>query len=174
MGYVPRIPFSDGLKQTVGGTRSTGTGGNRSAGPRRLSVRPAVPAFRHGALCTVMPAVISFLSALGGFARETAEAVRVLVATGIPWRLVGIIDDDPAQAGKVIDDTPALGRDESRRFPDARLVVCTGRLGNYVTRQQIVRELGLPRTATPRSFIPPRSYRRLGWGLVASCSPVPR
>jgi sugar O-acyltransferase (sialic acid O-acetyltransferase NeuD family) len=81
----------------------------------------------------------------GGFGRETAEAVRALTSTGIPWRLLGFIDDDPARAGEVIDGTPVLGgRDELKRLPDARVVVCTGRPDNYVSRPRIVSELGLP------------------------------
>jgi sugar O-acyltransferase (sialic acid O-acetyltransferase NeuD family) len=81
----------------------------------------------------------------GGFGRETAEAVRASVAVGIPWRLLGFIDDDPAQAGKVIDGTPVIGgRGELERLPDARVVVCTGRPDNYVSRPRIVSELGLP------------------------------
>jgi sugar O-acyltransferase (sialic acid O-acetyltransferase NeuD family) len=81
----------------------------------------------------------------GGFGRETAEAVRALISAGIPWRLLGFIDDDPGQAGKVIDGTPVLGgREELKRLPDARVVVCTGRPGNYVSRPRIVSELDLP------------------------------
>jgi sugar O-acyltransferase (sialic acid O-acetyltransferase NeuD family) len=81
----------------------------------------------------------------GGFGRETAEAVRALAAAGIPWRLLGFIDDDPARAGEVIDGTPVLGgREELKRLPDARLVVCTGRPDNYVSRLRIVSELGFP------------------------------
>jgi len=81
----------------------------------------------------------------GGFGREAAEAVRALIAAGVPWRLLGFIDDDPGQAGKVIDRTPVLGgRDELKRLPDARVVVCTGRPGNYVSRPRIVAGLGLP------------------------------
>src|SRR5450756_1533264 len=80
----------------------------------------------------------------GGFGRETAEAVRALVAAGTPWRLLGFIDDDPARAGEVIDGTQVLGgRAELKRLPDARIVVCTGRPGNYVSRLRIVSELGL-------------------------------
>lgn len=81
----------------------------------------------------------------GGFGRETAEAVRALNAAGTPWRLLGFIDDAPTQVGKVVDGTPVLGgREEIKRFPDARVVVCTGRPGNYVSRLRIVSELGLP------------------------------
>jgi sugar O-acyltransferase (sialic acid O-acetyltransferase NeuD family) len=81
----------------------------------------------------------------GGFGRETAEAVRALAAAGVPWRLLGFIDDDPARAGAVIEGTPVLGgREELKRLPDARVVVCTGRPGNYVSRPRIVGELGFP------------------------------
>jgi sugar O-acyltransferase (sialic acid O-acetyltransferase NeuD family) len=81
----------------------------------------------------------------GGFGRETAEAVRALADTGIPWRLLGFIDDDPARVGEVIDGMPVLGgREELERLSDARVVVCTGRPGNYVSRLRIVSELGFP------------------------------
>jgi sugar O-acyltransferase (sialic acid O-acetyltransferase NeuD family) len=81
----------------------------------------------------------------GGFGRETAEAVRAAIAAGIPWRLIGFIDDDPARAGQVIDGTPVIGgRGEIERLPGARVVVCTGRPDNYVSRPQIVGQLGLP------------------------------
>jgi sugar O-acyltransferase (sialic acid O-acetyltransferase NeuD family) len=81
----------------------------------------------------------------GGFGRETAEAVRDLITAGTPWRLLGFIDDDPARDGVVIDGTPVVGgRDELKQLPDARVVVCTGRPDNYVSRPRIVRELDLP------------------------------
>jgi sugar O-acyltransferase (sialic acid O-acetyltransferase NeuD family) len=81
----------------------------------------------------------------GGFGRETAEAVRALAATGVPWRLLGFIDDDPGLAGKVIDGTPVLGgREAMKGLPSARVVVCTGRPGNYVSRPRLVSELDLP------------------------------
>ena len=81
----------------------------------------------------------------GGFGRETAEAVRASVLAGIPWRLLGFVDDDPARVGEVIDGTPVIGgREELKRLPDARIVVCTGRPDNYVIRPRIVNELGCP------------------------------
>lgn len=109
----------------------------------------------------------------GGFGRETAEAVRALVAVGVPWRLLGFIDDDPARAGEVIDGTPVLGgREELKRLPDARVVVCTGRPGNYVSRLRIVNELGLPpeRYATiihPAAVVPSSSSIGPGTVLLA-------
>lgn len=81
----------------------------------------------------------------GGFGREAAQAVQALVGTGAAWRLLGYIDDDPARHGQVIDGTAVLGgRDLISRLPEASVVVCTGRPGDYVSRMRIVSELGLP------------------------------
>jgi sugar O-acyltransferase (sialic acid O-acetyltransferase NeuD family) len=82
----------------------------------------------------------------GGFGRETAEAVRASGGHGRgSWRLLGFIDDDPARHGLVIDGTPVIGgREQLARLPDAQVVICTGRPGDYVSRMRIARELGLP------------------------------
>jgi sugar O-acyltransferase (sialic acid O-acetyltransferase NeuD family) len=81
----------------------------------------------------------------GGFGRETAEAVRALNAAGARWRLAGYLDDDPARHGTVIDGVPVIGgTEELGNMPDASVVVCTGRPGNYVSRPRIVERLGLP------------------------------
>jgi sugar O-acyltransferase (sialic acid O-acetyltransferase NeuD family) len=109
----------------------------------------------------------------GGFGRETAEAVRALVAVGVPWRLIGFIDDDAARTGEVIDGAPIIGtREELKRLPDARVVVCTGRPSNYVSRPRIVSELGFPaeRYATiihPAAFISSSSAVGPGTVLLA-------
>lgn len=109
----------------------------------------------------------------GGFGRETAEAVHALTASGVSWRLLGFIDDDPARAGQVIDGTPVLGgREELKRLPNARVVVCTGRPGNYVSRPRIVSELGLrpERYATiihPSAVVSPSSSVGPGTVLLA-------
>jgi sugar O-acyltransferase (sialic acid O-acetyltransferase NeuD family) len=109
----------------------------------------------------------------GGFGRETAEAVRALVAVGASWRLLGFIDDDPARAGEVIDGMAVLGgKEELKRLPDARVVVCTGRPGNYVSRPRIVSELDLPpeRYATiihPSAVVSPSSSVGPGTVLLA-------
>jgi sugar O-acyltransferase (sialic acid O-acetyltransferase NeuD family) len=81
----------------------------------------------------------------GGFGRETAEAVRALNAAGARWRLAGYLDDDPARHGTVIEGVPVLGGTaELSTMPDASVVVCTGRPGNYVSRPRIVETLALP------------------------------
>lgn len=81
----------------------------------------------------------------GGFGRETAQAVCALNEGGVAWRLLGYLDDDPARHGTTIDGTTVLGgRDELRHLPNASVVVCTGRPGDYLSRMRIVGELGLP------------------------------
>jgi sugar O-acyltransferase (sialic acid O-acetyltransferase NeuD family) len=82
----------------------------------------------------------------GGFGRETAQAIRVVNDCGRGgWRLLGYLDDDTSRHGTVVEGVPVLGgRDGLRDMPDARVVVCTGRPGDYVSRLRIVAELGLP------------------------------
>jgi sugar O-acyltransferase (sialic acid O-acetyltransferase NeuD family) len=85
------------------------------------------------------------LMGAGGFARETAQAVQALNSRGAGWRLLGYLDDDPARHGTVIEGHRVLGgRDELRHMPDAQVLVCTGRPGDYVSRLRIVAELDLP------------------------------
>lgn len=109
----------------------------------------------------------------GGFGRETAQAVHALNAAGAAWRLLGYVDDDPAQHGRVIDGTVVLGgRDRIERLPDASFVICTGRPGNYVSRLRIAEELGLPpeRYATivhPGAAVSPSSSVGPGSVLLA-------
>jgi sugar O-acyltransferase (sialic acid O-acetyltransferase NeuD family) len=80
----------------------------------------------------------------GGFGRETIEAVRALNATGAHWRLAGYLDDEPERHGTVIDGVPVLGGiKELDHMPDASVVVCTARPGDYVSRPRIVDTLGI-------------------------------
>lgn len=85
----------------------------------------------------------------GGFARETAEAVRATNDVRPTWDLLGFVDDDPALRGTLVDGLPVLGPVESvRDMEDVRLVVCTGHPGNYFSRRRIVESLHL----SPRRF----------------------
>ncbi|HKE98095.1 MAG TPA: acetyltransferase [Actinomycetes bacterium] len=106
----------------------------------------------------------------GGFARETAEAVRAVNARAPTWELLGFVDDDPRLGGTRVDGLPVLGPlTELRQLPHAQVVVCTGHPGNYFSRKLLVGRLALApeRFATvvhPTSVLPPAV--RVGGGSV--------
>ncbi|SCF25586.1 sugar O-acyltransferase, sialic acid O-acetyltransferase NeuD family [Micromonospora viridifaciens] len=81
----------------------------------------------------------------GGFARETAAAVRAINQVRPAWRLRGFLDDDPALAGTERAGLPILGGvDRMTEMPRAAAVVCVGNPRNYAARQRIVARLALP------------------------------
>jgi sugar O-acyltransferase (sialic acid O-acetyltransferase NeuD family) len=83
----------------------------------------------------------------GGFARETAEAVRAVNAAQPTWELLGFLDDDLERRGELVDGLPVLGSiDAVHDHPDAQVVICTGRPTNYVSRPRIAERLGLEDT----------------------------
>jgi sugar O-acyltransferase (sialic acid O-acetyltransferase NeuD family) len=78
----------------------------------------------------------------GGFARETAAAVRAL---GDTWRLLGFLDDDETLHGRHRQGVQILGGiDTARELPTAAVVVCVGNPRDYAARSRIVRRLALP------------------------------
>jgi sugar O-acyltransferase (sialic acid O-acetyltransferase NeuD family) len=80
----------------------------------------------------------------GGFARETAEALRAINSLGDRWHLLGHLDDDPATHGRAVGSSLVLGPSGLvHEYPEAAVVVCTGRPSNYFSRKQIVRRLAL-------------------------------
>lgn len=117
----------------------------------------------------------------GGFARETAQAVRDTVAADRErgraprWRLAGHLDDDPALHGQDADGVPVLGgSDLVHRLPDARVVVCVGSPRDYAVRARLVRRLALPgsRYATvvhPTAAVSGSSVLGPGSVLLAHC-----
>ncbi|MGS2616992.1 acetyltransferase [Micromonospora sp. LZ34] len=81
----------------------------------------------------------------GGFARETAAAVRAVNHARPTWRLRGFLDDDPALHGTTRAGLPILGGiDRLTDMPETDAVVCVGNPRDYVARQRIVRRLALP------------------------------
>jgi sugar O-acyltransferase (sialic acid O-acetyltransferase NeuD family) len=81
----------------------------------------------------------------GGFGRETVQAVHAMNSAGARWDLLGYLDDDPSLTGRLVDGTPVLGGlHELELLPNASVVVCTGRPGNYASRPRLVEALGLP------------------------------
>jgi sugar O-acyltransferase (sialic acid O-acetyltransferase NeuD family) len=80
----------------------------------------------------------------GGFARETAEAVRAVNSAQPTWELLGFLDDDPQRRGALVDGLPVLaGIDAVHDHPEAQIVICTGRPTNYVSRPRIAERLAL-------------------------------
>ena len=85
----------------------------------------------------------------GGFARETAQAVRAARTFGGGPELLGHLDDDPALHGRAVDGVPVLGGCELvhgllRDRPGLRVVVCVGSPRDYAVRARLVRRFGLP------------------------------
>jgi len=117
----------------------------------------------------------------GGFARETAQAVRDVLAAdraaGRPerWRLLGHLDDNPALRGSEVDGVPVLGGcDLARELPDAQVLVCVGSPADYAVRARLVRRLDLPerRYATlvhPTAVVSDSSSVGPGSVLLAHC-----
>jgi sugar O-acyltransferase (sialic acid O-acetyltransferase NeuD family) len=78
----------------------------------------------------------------GGFGRETAAAAR---DGGFDGEVHGFLDDNPDRAGAMLAGLPVLGPLEVlAEFPDALVVITTGRPDNYTSRAAIVTRLGLP------------------------------
>jgi sugar O-acyltransferase (sialic acid O-acetyltransferase NeuD family) len=80
------------------------------------------------------------IAGAGGFARETAAAVRA----GSSFRLLGFLDDDPALHGQVRSGSPVLGPLSAAREMDAAVVVCIGSPRDYAARARVVDRLDLP------------------------------
>jgi sugar O-acyltransferase (sialic acid O-acetyltransferase NeuD family) len=111
----------------------------------------------------------------GGFARETAQAVREAAAAGVPWRLLGHLDDDPALHGREVDGVPVLGGSALvRELSGARVLLCTGSPRDPASRARLARRLALPpeRYATvvhPAAAVSASSVAGPGSVLLAHC-----
>lgn len=83
----------------------------------------------------------------GGFARETAEAVRAVHAKDGSLELMGFLDDDARLHGRAIGGTAVLGPIEAiEGHPDVAVVIAVGRPDAYATRRALVARLDLPST----------------------------
>jgi sugar O-acyltransferase (sialic acid O-acetyltransferase NeuD family) len=112
----------------------------------------------------------------GGFARETAQAVRARNALRPTWELLGFLDDAAGLAGTLVDGVPVLGPvDQVERYPDAAVVVCTGSPADYGSRKRIVARLDLPPSRYARIVHPAASLASstvLGEGSVVLAGAV--
>ncbi|WP_329280427.1 acetyltransferase [Streptomyces sp. NBC_01451] len=107
----------------------------------------------------------------GGFARETAQAVRDAGDVD----LLGHLDDNSALHGTEVDGVPVLGGcDLVHDLPGTRVVICVGNPRDYAARARLVRRLGLPadRYATvihPTASVSATSEVGPGSVLLAHC-----
>lgn len=110
----------------------------------------------------------------GGFARETAQAVRA-GGNAARWNLLGHLDDNTALHGTEVDGVPVLGGcDLVHDLPGARVVICVGNPRDYAARARLVRRFGLPedRYATvvhPTAAVSATSQVGPGSVLLAHC-----
>ncbi|MEU3841022.1 acetyltransferase [Streptomyces sp. NPDC028635] len=108
----------------------------------------------------------------GGFARETAQAVR----DAGDATLLGHLDDNRALHGTDVDGVPVLGgTDLVHDLPDALVVICVGNPRDYGARARLARRLGLPedRYATvvhPSAAVSATSRIGPGSVLLAHCA----
>lgn len=115
----------------------------------------------------------------GGFARETLELVHAINAVAPTWRVVGLLDDDPAMHGRKIHDATVIGPSEVvHDHPDALVTACVASPGKPTGRLALAARLGLgseryatlvhPAAVIPRSaLIGPGSVLHAGTVLTA-------
>lgn len=76
---------------------------------------------------------------------EIQEIIHDINRVAPRHEIVGLLDDDPARHGEVIDGVTVLGPLEvARDHPEADLVFGIGSHGNRLKRHQIIDRLGLP------------------------------
>jgi sugar O-acyltransferase (sialic acid O-acetyltransferase NeuD family) len=87
------------------------------------------------------------IAGAGGLARETAAAVAAINAVTPTWRLLGLLDDDPALHGTSVSGLPVLGPLPAvADHPDAAVVVCIANPRNPGVRGLVTARLGVPAT----------------------------
>ncbi len=84
----------------------------------------------------------------GGAARETVQLLRACpTAAGGPVTVTGLLDDDPARAGTLVDGVPVLGPTTAAADSAARgalLLACVGSPRDPGARRRLTGRLGLP------------------------------
>jgi sugar O-acyltransferase (sialic acid O-acetyltransferase NeuD family) len=80
----------------------------------------------------------------GGLAREVLGAVHALNTVSPSFDVLGMLDDNPARHGEMIDGVPVLGgSDTVHEHPDAQVVICTASSRNQASRRTISARLGI-------------------------------
>ena len=79
-----------------------------------------------------------------GTARALLSWMPAFAAAGLPWRCVGLLDDDSALTGTEVDGVPVLGPlAAAAARHDVRLVDALGGPRSFRRREQILRSAGL-------------------------------
>lgn len=76
----------------------------------------------------------------GGHGRETALLIEAMIAAGAPYRLMGFLDDDVAQHGRMIGAFPVLGGAEFLANQRGQIDVALG-IGSPRVRRAIVQRI---------------------------------
>jgi sugar O-acyltransferase (sialic acid O-acetyltransferase NeuD family) len=85
-----------------------------------------------------------FLGASNAFL-EIQEVIHDINRVSPRHEIVGLLDDDPARHGTIVDGVPVLGPLEmARDRPDVDLVFGIGSYGTRLKRHSIIARLGLP------------------------------
>jgi sugar O-acyltransferase (sialic acid O-acetyltransferase NeuD family) len=80
----------------------------------------------------------------GGFARETLELIHALNARAPAWRVMGLLDDDPAMSGRTIHGVEVIGpSDVVHDRADALVAVCVASPERPAGRLALASRLGL-------------------------------
>ena len=80
----------------------------------------------------------------GGLARETLELVHAVNDRFPTWRLLGLLDDDPAMQGRLIHGVEVIGTSESvHDHPEAQVAACVASPDDPLRRQGLVSRLAL-------------------------------
>ncbi len=84
------------------------------------------------------------IAGAGGFARETVSAVAAVNEVTPTFRLLGLLDDDPALHGTSRAGATVLGGlSMVDAYPDASVVLCLGNPRSFRVRARVVERLGL-------------------------------
>lgn len=110
----------------------------------------------------------------GGHAREICDLAAALAADGGPYRLIGLLDDDPARHGREVDGHPVLGGEDWLRGRATRPALVIG-VGRSRARAGIARRLAslgldLPALVHPSAVLTGRVH--LGAGTMVAAGAV--
>ena len=107
----------------------------------------------------------------GALARETLELVHAVNAAAPTWRVVGLLDDDPATHGRRVHGVEVIGPSAAvHDQPEALVAACVASPANPGARARLVARLGLEAeryaTLVHPTAVVPRSATVAGGSIV--------